>query len=202
MDLDKIGKFIAQCRKEQNLTQEELSEQLGLTFKAVSKWECGKGLPDISIMMDLCSLLKINIVDLLSGEKTNTKYYIRKIDGSMVKKMTFSNSLRDFKNDGDLSNCCISKINDITKKENNVTFEVIVNGFDILETEKNITITIEVSDETGEMTATLISNVNKEIKKIVDELEIGKRYLMRGFVVLNEEVTGDKLLIIDTIKKF
>ncbi len=199
MNLEKIGKFIANCRKEQNLTQEQLAEKLGLTFKAISKWECGKGLPDVSIMMDLCRILKINIVDLLSGEKTNTTYYIHKTEGSMVKKMTIHNSLREFKNDN-ICNYCISKINDINSKKNNVTFKVILNGFDIIETENYATITLEVSDDTGEMSATLASSINEEIKRIINDLEIGKCYLMKGFITLNEEVKGGKLLIIDAIK--
>ena len=69
MNQECIGKFIANCRKEQKLTQEELAEKLGITAKAVSKWECGKGLPDPSIMLELCKILKITVNDLLSGEK-------------------------------------------------------------------------------------------------------------------------------------
>ena len=69
MNQERIGKFIATVRKEQNLTQAELAEKLGITYKAVSKWECGKGLPDASIMLDLCKILHITVNDLLSGEK-------------------------------------------------------------------------------------------------------------------------------------
>jgi len=75
MNQEKIGKFIAECRKKQNLTQEQLAEKLNITSKAVSKWECGKGLPDASIMLYLCSILKINVNDLLSGEIIELKDY-------------------------------------------------------------------------------------------------------------------------------
>ena len=68
MNQEKIGKFIASCRKKQKLTQEQLAEKLGITYKAVSKWETGKGLPDASIMKDLCNILKITVNELLSGE--------------------------------------------------------------------------------------------------------------------------------------
>ena len=68
MNQEKIGKFIAICRKKQKLTQEQLAEKLGITYKAVSKWETGKGLPDASIMKDLCNILKITVNELLSGE--------------------------------------------------------------------------------------------------------------------------------------
>lgn len=68
MDQIKIGKFIAQRRKECNLTQLQLADRLGITDRAVSKWETGKSLPDSSIMLDLCETLKITVNDLLSGE--------------------------------------------------------------------------------------------------------------------------------------
>ena len=68
MDQIKIGKFIAGCRKKQNLTQGQLAEKLGITDRAVSKWENGRAMPDSSLMIDLCSILKISVNDLLSGE--------------------------------------------------------------------------------------------------------------------------------------
>ena len=68
MDQIKIGKFIAECRKKQNLTQGQLAEKLGITDRAVSKWENGRAMPDSSLMLDLCSILKISVNDLLSGE--------------------------------------------------------------------------------------------------------------------------------------
>ena len=69
MDMVKIGKFIAQCRKEKNLTQAQLAEKFGITDRAVSKWETGNSLPDASIMLDLCTLLSINVNELLKGER-------------------------------------------------------------------------------------------------------------------------------------
>ena len=68
MDQIKIGKFIAECRKKQNLTQGQLAEKLGITDRAVSKWENGRAMPDSSLMLDLCSILKISVNELLSGE--------------------------------------------------------------------------------------------------------------------------------------
>ena len=68
MDTLKIGAFIAERRKEQNLTQLQLAEKLGITDRAVSKWENGKAMPDSSIMLDLCKALKISVTDLLNGE--------------------------------------------------------------------------------------------------------------------------------------
>ncbi len=69
MDQIKIGRFIADCRKNANLTQMQLAEKLGITDKAISKWERGVAMPDSSIMLKLCSILGINVNELLSGEK-------------------------------------------------------------------------------------------------------------------------------------
>ena len=71
MDQLKIGKFIAKCRKGVNLTQAQLAEKLGITDKAVSKWERGIAMPDSSIMLELCGILGISVNELLSGEKIN-----------------------------------------------------------------------------------------------------------------------------------
>ena len=69
MDQLKIGKFISECRKQKNLTQMQLSEKLGITDKAISKWERGIAMPDSSIMLELCEILGISVNELLSGEK-------------------------------------------------------------------------------------------------------------------------------------
>ena len=84
MNQEKIGKFIASCRKKQKLTQEQLAEKLGITYKAVSKWETGKGLPDASIMKDLCNILKITVNELLSGELINKEDYNKKTQEYML----------------------------------------------------------------------------------------------------------------------
>ena len=69
MDQIKIGKFIAECRKKNNLTQMQLAEKLNITDRAISKWENGKTMPESSIMLDLCNELKISVNELLSGER-------------------------------------------------------------------------------------------------------------------------------------
>jgi transcriptional regulator with XRE-family HTH domain len=69
IDQIKTGKFIARCRKEKDLTQAQLAEKLGITDRAVSKWENGKSLPDTGTMLELCDILSINVNELLSGEK-------------------------------------------------------------------------------------------------------------------------------------
>ena len=69
MDQIKIGRFIADCRKKASLTQVQLAEKLGITDKAISKWERGIAMPDTSIMLTLCDILSISVNELLSGEK-------------------------------------------------------------------------------------------------------------------------------------
>ena len=75
MDQIKIGKFIKECRNKNNLTQNELAEKLGITDRAVSKWENGRAMPDSSLMLDLCKELKITVNDLLSGEVVSVNNY-------------------------------------------------------------------------------------------------------------------------------
>ncbi len=75
MNQKKIGSFIAACRKENGLTQAALGEKLGITDRAISKWENGRSLPDPSIMLELCELLHINVNELLTGERLNMEDY-------------------------------------------------------------------------------------------------------------------------------
>jgi len=84
MDQVKIGRFISEKRKEQSLTQAQLAEKLGITDRAVSKWETGKSLPDASIMLELCSLLKITVNDLLSGEVVAMNGYNEAADKNLL----------------------------------------------------------------------------------------------------------------------
>lgn len=78
MDQVKIGKFIAARRKEAGLTQMQLAENLGITDRAVSKWENGKSLPDAAIMISLCATLNITVNDLLCGEVITMDNYNEK----------------------------------------------------------------------------------------------------------------------------
>lgn len=84
MDLMKTGRFIAECRKNKNLTQMQLAEKLGITDRAVSKWENGKSLPDSSIMLELCGLLDITVNDLLSGEVVLVDNYNKEMENNLL----------------------------------------------------------------------------------------------------------------------
>lgn len=84
MDQIKIGKFIAERRKELNLTQMQLAEKLGITDRAVSKWENGKAMPDSSIMLELCEILQISVNDLLHGEVISMENYNKELENTLV----------------------------------------------------------------------------------------------------------------------
>ena len=75
MNQVKIGKFIAECRKSKKLTQAQLAEKLNITDRAISKWETGNGMPDSSIMLDLCNELEISVNELLCGEAIKMENY-------------------------------------------------------------------------------------------------------------------------------
>ena len=84
MEQEKIGEFIAAQRKEKGMTQKQLGDALKISDKTVSKWECGKGLPDISIIMPLCELLNISVNELLSGEHLTEDSYPEKAEENMM----------------------------------------------------------------------------------------------------------------------
>ena len=84
MNQVKIGKFIAECRKKNGLTQMQLAEKLNITDRAVSKWENGKAMPDSSIMLELCDELKISVNDLLSGEVVIMDNYNEKLENNLL----------------------------------------------------------------------------------------------------------------------
>ncbi len=80
----KIGKFIAERRKNVNLTQMQLAEKLNITDRAVSKWETGKAMPDSSIMLELCEILQITVNDLLSGEVVTMDNYNKEMENKII----------------------------------------------------------------------------------------------------------------------
>lgn len=84
MDQIRIGKFIAETRKSRSLTQGQLANTLSISDKTVSKWECGKGLPEVSLMLPLCEALGITVNDLLSGERVSPKEYQKKAEENMM----------------------------------------------------------------------------------------------------------------------
>lgn len=84
MDLVKIGTFIAEKRKQKGLTQQELADMLHLSNRTISKWECGKGIPDSAIMVELCQTLGISVNELLAGEQLSNDNYKTKADENLI----------------------------------------------------------------------------------------------------------------------
>lgn len=87
MNQEKIGKFIAQKRKENKLTQQELSLKIGVTDKTISNWENGKYMPDYSVLPNLCDVLNISINELLCGEHLNQEDYQKKLEENIILNM-------------------------------------------------------------------------------------------------------------------
>ena len=84
MDQIKIGKFISETRKTLGITQRQLADALYISDKTVSKWECGKGLPEVSLMLPLCEELHITVNELLTGEKIEETEYKKKAEENMM----------------------------------------------------------------------------------------------------------------------
>lgn len=84
MNQEKIGRFLSELRKEQGMTQQQLADAIGVSNKTISKWECGKGMPEISIITPLCEMLKINVNELLSGERLPEDGYSKKAEENMM----------------------------------------------------------------------------------------------------------------------
>lgn len=200
MDYEKIGKYIAKCRKEIGDTQEELALKLGITAKAVSKWECGRGLPDISIMLDLCYILGINIISLLMGENSNTEYTIIRTGGNIYKSKKKLMSHRDYPNIGDLSKEKIIKLKDIKDDSKEITIEGEVTGFLIKEDSYVIRCRLELSDGSGKINVIFKDNQKIELKTLIRQVKIGDQYRIKGTPYHNE-VLNENNFLVKTIQK-
>ncbi len=93
MDQIKIGKFIARLRKGKNMTQQNLADKLGVSFKTISKWETGKGMPDLSILQKLCEELGISINDLLYGDIIDSKNFKKVSEENLINNTKFITKL-------------------------------------------------------------------------------------------------------------
>ncbi|SDB33597.1 Helix-turn-helix domain-containing protein [Pseudobutyrivibrio sp. YE44] len=94
LDQKKIGEFVSSIRKEKGYTQKQLADSIGVSDKAISRWETGRGLPDTSIMPELCRILEININELLSGEHLSAEDYDGKAEKNMVELMKNNENYR------------------------------------------------------------------------------------------------------------
>ena len=91
MNQEKIGKFIAECRKKKNLTQQELAEKLSVSDRTVGNWENGRNMPDLSLFKPLCDELDISLNDLMSGEKIQKKEYQEKLEENIINTIDYTN---------------------------------------------------------------------------------------------------------------
>lgn len=91
MNQEKIGKFIAECRKKQNMTQQELSEKLGVSDRTIGNWENGRNMPDLALFKPLCKELNISLNDLMSGEKVKEKEYQDKLEENIINTIEYTN---------------------------------------------------------------------------------------------------------------
>ena len=85
--IKRIGNFIAEVRKQQNMTQRELAEKIGVSDKTISKWETGKSMPELGYLQQLCEILQINVNELLSGERLSGDDYPRKAEETIMALM-------------------------------------------------------------------------------------------------------------------
>lgn len=91
MNQEKIGKFIAECRKEKKMTQQELAEKLGVSDRTIGNWENGRNMPDLSLFKPLCIELDISLNDLMSGEKVKEQEYQKKLEENIINTIDYSN---------------------------------------------------------------------------------------------------------------
>ena len=93
MDLKKTGLFISGMRKEKSMTQKELAERLSVTDKAVSRWETGKGFPDVSILKKLSEVLGVSITEIVNGEKAEHENIGEKADNAVIAALFYSKNM-------------------------------------------------------------------------------------------------------------
>lgn len=91
MNQEKIGKFIAKCRKNKNMTQQQLAEKLGVSDRTIGNWENGRNMPDLSLFKPLCGELNISLNDLMSGEKVKEKDYKEKLEENIINAIDYTN---------------------------------------------------------------------------------------------------------------
>lgn len=98
MNQEKIGKFIAECRRKKNMTQQELAEKLGVSDRTIGNWENGRNMPDLSLFKPLCDELNITLNDLLSGEEVKSTEYQEKLEENIINTIDYSNKKLENKN--------------------------------------------------------------------------------------------------------
>lgn len=110
MDTQKFGAFIAQCRKEKSMTQSELAAKIMVTDKAVSRWERGKGFPDINLLLPLAEALEVSVLELMHSERQKDKVQLFQDDTIIVHLMENAVEMNKQNKQQDRIIACISCI--------------------------------------------------------------------------------------------
>ena len=110
MDAQKFGTFIAQCRKEKGMTQSELAAKIMVTDKAVSRWERGKGFPDINLLLPLAEALEVSVLELMHSERQKEKVQLFQDDTIIVDLMENAVEMNKQNKQQDRIIACISCI--------------------------------------------------------------------------------------------
>ena len=110
MDGQKFGAFIAQCRKEKSMTQSELAAKIMVTDKAVSRWERGKGFPDINLLLPLAEALEVSVLELMHSERQKDKVQLFQDDTIIVHLMENAVEMNKQNKQQDRIIACISCI--------------------------------------------------------------------------------------------
>ena len=93
MDLKKTGLFISGSRKDKGLSQQELADKIGVTDKAVSKWETGRGFPDVSILKTLSGVLEVSITEIINGDTVSPESIEEKADNALLEAFYYTKSM-------------------------------------------------------------------------------------------------------------
>lgn len=125
MDCQKIGDLIYKLRKEKNMTQKQLADEMNISDKTVSKWERGQGCPDISILLELSEILNINVERVLSGEIN-----LNEREGGNMNKLKFyvcekCNNLITTTGDANIS-CCSNTLEPLEALKADKDHELII----------------------------------------------------------------------------
>ena len=190
MNYDKIGEFIKTKRKDRNLTQNELAKRINVTDKAISKWETGKGLPDITLIEPLSKALKVSIIELMNGE-----YIINQNKSSNMLKSKFSvcpicgNIIHTM---GENMNSCCGISLPILEAENENKKHII--NCKIIENEYYISIEHDMTKEHYISFIAYITNDRCEIVKLYPEQNAEARFLKRGKGIIYAYCNKDGLI--------
>ena len=189
------GKIIKELREKQQLTQMELADSIGVSDKTVSKWETGKGLPDINLIEPLSKVLKVSVIELMNGEyiinknqssnMLKSKFYVCPICGNIIHTM------------GENTNSCCG-INLPALEAEQVNEKHIINC-EIIENEYYICMDHEMTKEHYISFIAYVTNDRCEIQKLYPEQNAEARFFKRGKGIIYAYCNKDGLIMKDVL---